>query len=55
MDDMGSMDGMGDMDMDSVGGLSLAYTQQMFWAVVGAAIGCAAVANLINIFMCRQR
>ncbi|KAK2791573.1 hypothetical protein FQN52_004764 [Onygenales sp. PD_12] len=46
--------GMGDMNMgDGVPGLF--YTQQMYWAVVGAAIAVATVANVLNNLIAVQR
>ncbi|KAL1965208.1 hypothetical protein VTN77DRAFT_5962 [Rasamsonia byssochlamydoides] len=50
MDDMS----MGDMSMGN-GVPSLFTFQQMYWAVVGAAIGAATVVNLLNRFLARQR
>ena len=56
MDDM-DMGGMGGMGMGGTmgGGPSLFYFQQMFWAVVGTAIGVATLVNLFNQFLCWQR
>jgi hypothetical protein len=54
-EDMTGMEhGMGSMDMgDGVPGLF--YLQNMFWVVIGAAIGLAAVVNISNQLLCRQR
>lgn len=51
--DMSGMD-MGDMSMGN-GVPSLFTFQQMYWAVVGAAIGAATVVNLLNRFLAQQR
>ncbi len=45
---------MGSMDMGS-GVPNLFVLQKMFWAVVGAAIGCATAVNVYNKLLCRQR
>jgi hypothetical protein len=39
----------------AVGVPSLFYMQQMFWAFVGTAIGVAAIANVLNMIIFRQR
>lgn len=45
---------MGDMDMGD-GIPSLFHLQQMYWAVVGTAIGAAALANILNKIVAAQR
>jgi hypothetical protein len=45
---------MGNMSMGN-GIPSLFTFQQMYWAVVGAAIGAATVVNVLNRFLARQR
>lgn len=55
--DMSGMDmvgGMGDMDMGS-GVPDLFYLQKTFWAVIGAAIACAAVVHFLDFVLCWQR
>jgi len=44
---------MGNMAMNGVP--SLFTLQQMYWAVVGAAIACAAVVHIYETALCRQR
>lgn len=50
---MGDMP-MGDMSMGN-GVPGLFYLQQMYWAVVGAAIAAATAVNVLNHFLARQR
>ena len=45
---------MGGMSMGS-GVPSLFYLQRMFWAVIGAAVGCATAVNVYNKLLNRQR
>lgn len=54
MGGMGGMSGMGHMSMGT-GVPDTFYLQRMYWAVVGSAIGAAAVVNLFNFFLARQR
>ena len=51
--DMGMGMDMGGMSMG--GGLDPFYLQQMFWAVVGTAIGIATLVNVINRCISWQR
>ncbi|PGH04191.1 hypothetical protein AJ79_07169 [Helicocarpus griseus UAMH5409] len=46
--------GMGSMDMGD-GAPSFFYMQQMYWAVVGTAIGIATIANILNKIIAVQR
>ena len=46
--------GMGNMSTED-GVPDLYYLQKMFWAAVGAAIALAAVTNVYNKILCRQR
>ena len=50
--DMGSSEG-GDDDMSN--GVSFHALQRYYWAVMGAAIGLAALANVFNKLLARQR
>ena len=50
----GGHGGMGSMSMED-GVPSHAYLQQMYWAVVGAAIGVATFVNVLNKFLLYQR
>jgi hypothetical protein len=54
--DMSTMD-MGAMGSTSTGGgvPALLVFPQIYWAVVGVTVGIAALANLINIILYRQR
>lgn len=54
MGGMGDMGAGGSMDMGS-GVPSLFYLQQMYWAVVGAAIGAFTLVNAYSWFLCWQR
>lgn len=50
------MDGMDMSGMDMGAGIpSLPYMQQMYWAVVGTAIGIATVFNVLNWINYRSR
>ena len=51
--DMSGME-MGSMDMGD-GIPNLFNLQQIYWAVIGAAIGCAALVNGLNKMLHRQR
>ncbi|KAL8721895.1 MAG: hypothetical protein Q9225_001531 [Loekoesia sp. 1 TL-2023] len=54
MSDMHMGHGMGGMSMGD-GVPSPFYLQKMYWAVIGAAIGCATVINVYNKVLYRQR
>ena len=51
--DMSGME-MGSMNMGD-GIPNQFYLQQIYWAVIGAAIGCAALVNGLNKILHRQR
>lgn len=53
--DMDGMDMSSDMSMMEMGSVSLTYLQQMYWAVIGSAVGFAALVNLSNRILARQR
>jgi hypothetical protein len=53
---------MSTMDMGAMGSMSsgvgvpaLLVFPQIYWAVIGVTVGIAAVVNLVNIILCRQR
>lgn len=51
---MGGMSGMGHMSMGA-GVPDPFHLQKMYWAVVGSAIGAAALVNFFNWYLARQR
>lgn len=54
MSGMSMSGGMGNMSMGA-GVPNLFYLQKMFWAAIGSAIAVAALINVYNKILCRQR